>query len=196
MRRIAFALLALGSAGCAGSKSAPDLGPSSPASTSAMMNPTSGIGASVANQNTSAASKAVIAVPIDKAWQALAKAYALIPIPTTEVDAASHRLGNSAFKVRRKLGNIQLRNALDCGGDDSNPNADSYEITLSVRSQMSVDPSGGTMLQSFVEGVGKNQLTNSSNQVPCYSSGAIETRILDLVKSGTGLSMPVVKKPG
>ena len=196
MRRIAIAVLLVGSSACASKNSTPDLGPSSPTSTAAMTNPTSGLGLNVAIQNTSAANKTVISMPIDKVWDALVKAYTLASIQPTDLNATTRSIGNASFKVRRKLGDLQLRNALDCGGDNSNPNADSYELTLSVRSQLSTDASGGTLLQTFVEGTGKNAMTNSGNQVPCYSSGGIETRIVDLVKSGLGLTTPVVPKKG
>jgi hypothetical protein len=197
MRPIAWTFLLVAAAGCASTSSAPDLGPSSPTTTAmAQSGGSRAAGVTVSVQNTSVAQRAVIAAPMEKTWEALDKAYAALAIAPSERNATTHSIGNTSFKARRKLGDIQLRKALDCGGDTSAPNAESYEITMSVRSQLSPDPSGGVLLQTFVEGIGKNALTNSGNQVPCYSSGGIETRIADLVRSGTGLTMPVIPKKG
>lgn len=154
-------------------------------------------GGTVAVANTSTATKTVLDMPMDQAWLALDQAYAVLTIAPSERNASTHLLGNTSFKARRKLGDVRLMNALDCGGESSAPNAESYDITMSVRSQLTPNPAGGTLLQSFVEGVGRNATTNNSNPVTCYSRGGIEKRIDELVRTASAEKgkATVIKKP-
>ena len=128
-------------------------------------------------------------MPMDQAWAALTSAYASIDIKLTEHDVTKHLLGNESFRVRRKVGDVQLGKALNCGGESSAPNAETYDITLSVRSQLTANTDGTLTLQTFVQGIGKNPLTNSATQMTCYSMGGFEKRIAELVKQSTTINV-------
>lgn len=200
MRKLVWSFALLSIAACASKQTSTDLGPSTVTSSAVVQNPavSGGTGATLSLVNVASASKTEVPMPVDNAWAALDKAYAALGLKPTAVANASRMLAAENFKVRRKLGDIQLRTALDCGGESSSPNSETYEITLTVRSTVAAAGPSASVLQTIIEGVGRNALTNNSNQVPCYSAGAIEKRIAELVKSGgsAGGTTVVPKKGG
>lgn len=126
----------------------------------------------------------IIMASPDKVFQALSAAYATLKIPVNDLDQAKRTLGNSAFRVRRKIGDVQTVKALDCGGDSGMPNAETYQLVLSIYSRVIPNDAGGSVIQSTVEGTGKSATTAASGQVRCSSLGALEKRIAELAKAG------------
>jgi hypothetical protein len=145
-----------------------------------------GIGgtAAVTMVNDNRTVKTDLSVPMAEAWPRLLAAYDAVGIKVSEVSEPTKTVGNPGLRARRRLGDIQLRLALNCGGDNSNPNAETYDLTLTVRSVLT-PVSGGVQLDTYIRGTGVNALTNNTNYVQCYSLGLIEKRIADLVRTGT-----------
>lgn len=122
-----------------------------------------------------------IAYPIDRVWPAVRAAYDSVAVPVALFDAASHSVGNSTLRVRRRLGDVALSKYLNCGSTQGFPSADTYEIQMSVLTQLQSDPqSGGTTILTTVQGQGR-PMTISSEYTPCSSTGGLETRIIDVV---------------
>lgn len=128
------------------------------------------------------AKSAVIDLPPEKTFQALEAAYAALGIPLTTRDVAIRKLGNESFRVRRRVGDVAMTKVFDCGGDMGMPNAETYQVTMSVLSVVKPNDAGGSILQTVVEGQAKNPLTNAANLVRCTSQGALEARIEALVR--------------
>ena len=141
-----------------------------------------GTGASGAVTMTNDASSARLNVsqPIDVAWARLQAAYATLGVKVTTLDQTTHTIGNNALKARRKIGDVPLITAMNCGTSGTGPNAESYELTLTFTSR--VYPSaGGVTVETYVNGTGQNPLTNTGNTVTCYSMGVLEKRIVALM---------------
>lgn len=158
-------------------KSEPTLGPP-PISTQTIQS--SGGSTAINLVNDSRVTKLTVLQPIDVAWSKLQSAYATLGLRASTLDNQSHILATQPTRLRRKLGDIQLVKAMNCGGNSSTPNAETYDLTLVFESRLSPAP-GGVTLVTFISGVGKDPLTNSGNQVPCYSMGVIENRIAALM---------------
>lgn len=128
-----------------------------------------------------ATSAKTIAYPISRVWPAVRAAYDSVVVPVAIFDEASHSVGNSALRVRRRLGDVALSKYLNCGSTQGFPSADTYEIQMSVLTQLRTDPeSGGTTILTTVQGQGR-PMTISSEFTPCSSTGGLETRIVDVV---------------
>ncbi len=124
----------------------------------------------------------VTATP-DQAFQALSAAYAQLQIPVTDLNQGARTLGNTAFRVRRRIGDVQTVRALDCGGDSGMPNAETYQLTLTIQSRVAASEGGGSVIQTTLDGSGRNPTTAASSDVRCSSRGVLEKRIGELVKA-------------
>ena len=113
----------------------------------------------------------------------LQEAYATLSIPVTDLDQQSRTIGNNAYRVRRRIGDVPTMRALDCGGDSGMPNAETYQLLLTVKSRIIPNDGGGSVVQTTLEGTGKNATTAASSDVRCSSMGALEKRIADFVKA-------------
>jgi hypothetical protein len=133
--------------------------------------------------STTEVNSALINAPVEKAWAALQEVYATLNIPVTDLNQQARTIGNSAYRVRRRIGDVPTMRALDCGGDSGMPNAETYQLLLTVKSRIIPSDAGGSVVQTTLEGTGKNATTAASSDVRCSSMGALEKRIADLVKA-------------
>ncbi|MGV3711072.1 MAG: hypothetical protein ACO1Q7_19780 [Gemmatimonas sp.] len=142
-----------------------------------------GAGTNMTLVNEAATSRTTVALPIAEAWTRLQAAYTKLGIKVTKLDQQSYYIGNPGLRARRKIGDVKLVDALNCGMSGTAPNAESYELTLDFHSQL-LPSAGGVIIETHVNGTGKNVLTNASSSVPCYSMGALDKRIVELVSTG------------
>jgi len=133
--------------------------------------------------STTEVNSALINAPVEKAWVALQEVYTTLNIPVTDLNQQSRTIGNNAYRVRRRIGDVPTMRALDCGGDSGMPNAETYQLLLTVKSRIIPNDAGGSVVQTTLEGTGKNATTAASSDVRCSSMGALEKRIADLVKA-------------
>jgi hypothetical protein len=128
--------------------------------------------------------RVVVAAAPDATFQALAAAYGTLKIPVTDLNQAARTVGNQAYRVRRRIGDVPTMRALDCGGDSGMPNAETYQLTLTIQSRVVPgDAPGTSVVESTVEGTGKNPTTSASSDVRCSSIGGLEKRLGELVKA-------------
>jgi hypothetical protein len=114
---------------------------------------------------------------------ALQEAYTTLSIPVTELNQQSRTIGNNAYRVRRRIGDVPTMRALDCGGDSGMPNAETYQLLLTVKSRIIPSDAGGSVVQTTLEGTGRSATTAAGSDVRCSSMGALEKKIADLVKA-------------
>ena len=133
--------------------------------------------------STTEVNSALINAPVEKAWVALQEVYTTLNIPVTDLNQQSRTIGNNAYRVRRRIGDVPTMRALDCGGDSGMPNAETYQLLLTVKSRIIPSDAGGSVVQTTLEGTGKNPTTAASSDVRCSSMGTLEKRIADLVKA-------------
>ena len=184
MRRLSTWMLTLGTAACA---SAAGSGISTAANTGAVPQTTSVSGGAFGTMNiqsNASASGATgwVAVKPDSAFKLLQAAYGDAAIPLTTIMTSEGNLGNSAFKVRRKLGAQPMQKYLDCGVKEGIPNAETYQITLSVLSWVAADAKGGTTITTRIQGVGNDPTHGGGTSTMCLSTGELETRLLKYVQ--------------
>jgi hypothetical protein len=123
----------------------------------------------------------VSAAPPD-VWRVLPGVFESLAIPLSSVDDKARVLGNSGFNLRRRLGSIPLVRLIDCGTTQGGPSADTYDIRLSVLTQVTPAEGGGSSIITTVDAVGR-PVAFSGEYVRCTSTGSLETRIADAIQA-------------
>jgi hypothetical protein len=85
------------------------------------------------------------------------------------------------------LGKELLSTFVDCGETRGEPNADRYEVALTVLTTVRSRSDGGASLFTFVLGVGLDGASSTNRRWWCYSRGALEERIRTGVETKTAL---------
>jgi hypothetical protein len=117
----------------------------------------------------------------DRVWKVLPAAFDSVAVPVAHLDPATKTIGNEGFKIRQRLGKVALSRYFDCGTTQIGPNADSYDVFLTVMVQ--VQPAGaGTRLVTNVEASAR-PITFSQAYSRCTSRGSLETRLLDAIRA-------------
>lgn len=132
-------------------------------------------------QSTSPSVKLVRA-SAERIWSVLPAVYDSLGIPVTDRDPAARTIGNSSFKVRRKLGAVPLSRYLDCGSTQGAPSADSYEILLSVNTRVNSGSPESTTISITVDAMGRPVFL-SAEYVHCGSKGGLEQRFFDILNA-------------
>ena len=119
--------------------------------------------------------------PTPKVWVAIPAVFKELGLDVNYRVPEERRTGTCYQKVRSRLGRAALSDYLDCGDTRSLPNADRYEVGLTVI--VTLEPQGdGTAIHTFVLGVGLDDTGVSSGRVWCYSTGRLESRIAELLE--------------
>lgn len=141
-----------------------------------------GMAGSLKINSNSTASKATIAAPIEQVWRVLPAVFDSLGVAVSTVNQAQHVIGNDALKVRQRLGKALLSRYLDCGQTQIGPNADSYDVLLTVLVQLQPNGTGSTNVLSTVEATAKPVAFTQSPSA-CSSKGALESRLTTLVQT-------------
>ncbi len=67
-------------------------------------------------------------------------------VPLTVLDPVGRSIGNQSFRARRRLAGVPMQTYLDCGGSSGQPNAETYDISLSLLSYVAVDGKNVTLV--------------------------------------------------
>lgn len=122
---------------------------------------------------------------VDDVWEALIATYAELGIPVTMRDVSTLTLGNGELKVRRRLGKVPLATYIDCGDTQGGRSADTYEVMLSIYSQIqSVGPNTNRVMSSF-QSMGR-PVSIASDYRRCSSTGALERSFGELLRKHLG----------
>jgi hypothetical protein len=177
------AALALAAAACASSGA-----PSAAAATAATapvattrVTTTTGANVSVSAINNPTASVRWINATPANVWTAVQAVYADLKIPITEIDAPHMALRNTGLKVRRTLAGERMPRWLSCGGSNSMPNAETYEIHATISTQVVPGKDGnGSDIVTLFEAIA-SPVQFSGAPVACASTQELERRIYTLV---------------
>ncbi|MBM3906826.1 MAG: hypothetical protein FJ363_01985 [Gemmatimonadetes bacterium] len=123
---------------------------------------------------------------MDAAWTAVNVVYNDLKIPITTLVDAQRIIGNDQFKVRRRVGSIPMQQILDCGNSQGIPNAETYDIMMTINSTMVPNPKGGVNLVTRIDATGRSPNFSRENPVVCHSSGTLEKHIAELVRKKVG----------
>jgi hypothetical protein len=122
-----------------------------------------------------------LAYPVDQVWRALPAAYDSIKVPLNTLDAKTRTIGNDGFKIRQQLGRTPLSSYIDCGRTQIGPNADSYEVVLTVLTQVQPADNGTSKITTTFESSAR-PIAYSQEYSKCSSKGVLEAKIMDVVK--------------
>lgn len=120
-----------------------------------------------------------ILAPIDRVWRALPAVYDSLGIPVDRLEHDKHIIGNPGFELRRRLGGVPLRRYLDCGDAQGGPSADTYEVTLSVLTELQPTETG-TSAATVVQATAR-PVTFAGERTACKSTGRLERRVAELL---------------
>ena len=185
MRALVFTLaLAATTVGCASSSG----GANDDAGASTMVRNTTliqGVGGQNAIETglTSVVSASIVRIgfPADQVFQALSSAYEKLGIPVTTMVSKDRMLGNLDLKARVRLGSIALRRLFDCGGTTGEPNAETFQLTISASSEVKENGDGNSILATVVQATGRS-VQFAGNEVRCSTTGELEKQIEQQVK--------------
>jgi hypothetical protein len=121
-------------------------------------------------------------VKLDLVWKTLPAVYNGLQIPITTLDNTKNMVGNGGMKVFRRVGQNQLIKLLDCGRTQIGPNADSYEIVISVITTLARVDSASTVVYTTVEASG-TPMNYAGGQTRCRTLGELEKQIALMLRT-------------
>lgn len=119
---------------------------------------------------------------VAQVWSVLPAVYEELAIPLTMKNDAQRTLGNTGWRTRRSIGRIPMQRYLDCGRAGNMENAETYQISMSIITTVTANPSGGSIVGTIITATGRNPLTSSTQEVRCASLSELEIRIRDMVQ--------------
>lgn len=184
IRKIAW-LLALAICGCASRVgTSPDV--ASVPVTERIVTGTGGA-ISIATSATTVGVSSDVGAPPNDVVAALRAVYEGLQLPVTELSGGELGVGNGSFRVRRRLGGVPMQQYVDCGGSPGQPNAETFDIVLSVVSYVTPRANAPTTLTTRTSALGSDPKYGAGNQLRCSSTGELEQRIGRLVRERLGL---------
>lgn len=123
-------------------------------------------------------------------WSVLPLVYEELGIPLTIKNDARKLIGNESWRTRRQIGRVPMQRYLNCGRSGTIENAETYQITLSIMTSVTVNPSGGSVVGTILQATGRNPVTSSTQDVRCVSMGDLEIRIRDMVQTRVAAIIP------
>jgi hypothetical protein len=130
-----------------------------------------------------ASERTTVAYPVARVWSLMKTVYDSVGIPITTMDPATHTIGNTSLRIRRRLGDVAMSKYVNCGNVQGIQGADAYEVVASIVTRLETsDSPAGTRLLTTLDAQGR-PLTISSEYVRCTSTGVLEARIGEIVSS-------------
>ena len=125
---------------------------------------------------------ATMGAPLQSVWRILPLAFDSAGLQLSLIDPKKHVMANEGFKIRQKLGKERLSEFFECGTTQVGPNADSYELYITVHSYLEPikGDSSRTRMTVAVTGAAK-PLQFSQDYSRCTSKTVLERRMLDVV---------------
>jgi hypothetical protein len=171
--RFASVLTLIAIAGCASS--------STPSMTRTTDIGVVGTGGGLRIRSNDGAKVSTLAYPLARVWALLPSVFDSLGIPLTDLDQKTHVIGNSGLKAHKTLGKTALSKLIDCGASQGFPSADTYDIHLSIITQLTANEDG-TSIGTMVEASGR-PMAFPGGYSRCTTTEALENQIVDLVKA-------------
>ncbi len=121
----------------------------------------------------------VVSAPPASVWPVLGAVYERLAIPVATSDPRQRMLGNPGYSAGH-IENEPLSRYLDCGRGMGPPYADQYSVTLLVVTRLTQAETGGTIVETTVDGSARPRDVSGSPQ-HCVSKGRLELRVAELV---------------
>ena len=162
-----LAFLLAVSVGCGGTPMAQQL---APLRTRRVLNPIDTLGPTV-----------TVKPPASDVWRSLHTALVDLGLEINFREEKPMRLGTCYQRVRGRLGKQPLSSYLECGEVQSMPNADQYEVAVTVLATVQPNADGTSSLSTFVLGVARDD-RGGGNRLWCQSTGRLEEEIRNRVE--------------
>jgi hypothetical protein len=140
-----------------------------------------GAGSLQINSSTDDVSKAV-PYSRDAVWAIMPTIYDSLGIPIETIDSKDYIIGNKGFKTRQRLGKTPLSRLIDCGQTQVGPNADSYDVYMTVLTALSPGTNGSTVLTTSFQAQAKPVIVSQAYQA-CTDRGELTSRIIEAVRT-------------
>ena len=112
-----------------------------------------------------------------RVWEVLPAVLTDLGLEINFREPATKRIGSCYQKVRVRLGKDALSSFVDCGDNRGLPNADRYEVALTVLVTVVPTSPTTTKIFTFLLGVGMEVSGAASSRLWCFSRGVLEERI-------------------
>jgi len=113
-------------------------------------------------------------------WGVLPSVFESLSIDAEMMDPTALVIGTERLRTSRVDGS-RLSEFLDCGGGVAAPNADSYDVSLSLFVQLEEgEGAGSTLVRTVLDAVAQSRY-NQSDQIQCASFGTLERRVVGLI---------------
>lgn len=119
----------------------------------------------------------IVRAPANEVWKALPTVLSDLGLEVNFLEPETKRMGACYQKVRVRLAKETLSTYVDCGDSRGLPNADRYEVAMTVLVSVSATSPTTTKAYVFVLGVGLDTSGAASKRLWCFSKGALEDRI-------------------
>ncbi|MEP6690402.1 MAG: hypothetical protein ABJD07_04550 [Gemmatimonadaceae bacterium] len=179
--RYAWSLVVLSAAGCASPGASSSVGDAKTQST-VRVNQGGSTAAALTVTNQPTTVTVVVPTLPARVWRELPAAYDSLGIPVTKLINEDMLIGNQNFKVRRSLAGVRLPKYLECGGPASAPNAETYQVTMSILTQLQKREDGGTLVSTLIDASAQSVNFNNSS-VACRSNGDLEKLVAKIVQA-------------
>lgn len=121
-----------------------------------------------------------IAAPPDRVFRTLSSVYEDLGLKVNVLDTDRRRLGVEGGRIRRQLGGERLSRYLECGERLGGRVAETDDVTFTLLTQVIVDGQSST-LHTLVDAQAR-PIGVSGNPIQCATTGALEQRIVALVR--------------
>lgn len=126
--------------------------------------------------------RALLRVPLERAWALLPDAFASIGLTVNAVDSASHVMGDSTT-LTGKLGKLNADDVVDCGRPPAGRHADSVAVAVFVTARLDVTDTLGVWVTNTLQAVAKPV---GAAPILCGSRGVVERHLLEAIRSRAG----------
>lgn len=128
-----------------------------------------------------------VAVAPTVAMRALVATIEELGIEVTLVNPARGEVGNPRFVASRRLAGQPMSHYVSCGQTLTGLRADNDRITFNVLAVVTPLASGGSSVHTRVDATAQDMQSGNSAQVmQCTSTGVLETRIVEGMRTRTG----------
>jgi len=129
--------------------------------------------------------EAIVTAPAAKVWEALPAVLTDLGLDLNFREPATRRVGTCYQKIRLRLAGDLLSTFLECGDSRGMPNADRFEVALTVLTTVMPTGANTSKIYTFVLGVGTEAAGSTRDRLWCFSKGALEERIRNRVEERT-----------
>ena len=117
---------------------------------------------------------------VDRVWRTLPQVLDSLGIAVEHLDQTSRVIGNKNLKIRGRLGRVPLRRYLDCGSTQGGPNADTYDVWMSVLATAQPGEASATQVSVLVEAMAR-PVTFMGDYFKCQTTRELENALFAIL---------------